>query len=168
MRFYLIKDTRGNMDKNICIKTVTDKDEKRVVARQILEALPEWFGIPESTENYISESAEQDMYVAFDDEKQVGFICLKETGKDTVELAVMGILKEYHRKGIGRQLFENAKKAAKDNGYSFIQVKTVQMGRYKEYDDTNKFYLSLGFKELEVFPTLWDEWNPCQVYVMGI
>ena len=80
----------------------------------------------------------------------------------------MGILKEYHCKGIGRQLFENAKKAAKDNGYSFIQVKTVQMGRYKEYDDTNRFYLSLGFKELEVFPTLWDEWNPCQVYVMAI
>lgn len=153
---------------NISIKTISEKEEKKNVARQILEALPEWFGIPESTENYISESAEQDMYVAYDDEKPVGFICLKETGKDTVKLAVMGILKEYHRKGIGRQLFENAKKAAKDNGYSFIQVKTVQMGRYKEYDDTNKFYLSLGFKELEVFPTLWDEWNPCQVYVMAI
>lgn len=153
---------------NISIKTISEKEEKRNVARQILEALPEWFGIPESTENYISESAEQDMYVAFDDEKQVGFICLKETGKDTVELAVMGILKEYHRRGIGRLLFECAKKAAKDNGYSFIQVKTVQMGRYKEYDDTNKFYLSLGFKELEVFQTLWDEWNPCQVYVMAI
>ena len=24
------------------------------------------------------------------------------------------------------------------------------------------------FKEFEVFPTLWDEWNPCQVYVMGL
>lgn len=29
-----------------------------------------------------------------------------------------------------------------------------------------KFYKSLGFKEFEVFPTLWDEWNPCQIYVM--
>ena len=42
------------------------------------------------------------------------------------------------------------------------------MGRYKEYDDTNRFYQSLGFKELEVFPTLWDERNPCQIYVMAI
>ena len=49
-----------------------------------------------------------------------------------------------------------------------MQVKTVQMGKYKEYDKTNCFYLSLGFKEFEVFPTLWDEWNPCQVYVMGL
>ena len=57
---------------------------------------------------------------------------------------------------------------SKINGYSFIQVKTVQMGKYEDYDNTNMFYLSLGFKEFEVFPTLWDEWNPCQVYVMSI
>jgi len=80
----------------------------------------------------------------------------------------MGILKEYHRHGIGRALFERAINAAKKAGYSFLQVKTVQMGRYEDYDNTNHFYLSLGFKEFEVFPTLWDEWNPCQVYVMAI
>lgn len=74
------------------------------------------------------------------------------------------MLKDYHRKGIGRKLFEQAKEKAKQAGYSFMQVKTVQMGRYEDYDATNHFYLSLGFKEFEVFPTLWDEWNPCQIY----
>lgn len=67
-----------------------------------------------------------------------------------------------------RNLFNTAYESAKINGYSFIQVKTVQMGKYEDYDNTNMFYLSLGFKEFEVFPTLWDEWNPCQVYVMSI
>ena len=85
-----------------------------------------------------------------------------------MELHVMGILKEYHRKGIGRQLFLKAKEDAIRKGYSFLQVKTVQMGRYEKYDDTNRFYLSLGFQEFEVFPTLWDEQNPCQVYVMSL
>lgn len=93
---------------------------------------------------------------------------LKETGKDTAELAVMGILKEYHRQGAGRMLFDVAKEAARKKGYSFLQVKTVQMGRYEEYDRTNAFYLALGFQEFEVFPTLWDECNPCQVYVMAL
>ncbi len=93
---------------------------------------------------------------------------LKETGKDTAELAVMGVLREYHRKGIGKSLFQAAKDAARAAGYSFLQVKTVQMGRYDDYDQTNRFYLSLGFKEFEVFPTLWDEQNPCQVYVMAL
>ncbi len=80
----------------------------------------------------------------------------------------MGVRKEHHRKGIGRALFNAAYESAKINGYSFIQVKTVQMGKYEEYDNTNMFYLSLGFKEFEIFPNLWDEWNPCQVYVMSI
>ena len=93
---------------------------------------------------------------------------MKETGKDTVELAVMGVMKEYHRQGIGRELFAAAKELAIKQGYSFMQVKTVQMGRYDRYDDTNRFYKSLGFKEFKVFPTLWDAHNPCQIYVMGL
>jgi len=80
----------------------------------------------------------------------------------------MGVLTEFHRRGIGRELFNSARKAASERGYSFIQVKTVQMGKYEEYDRTNRFYLSLGFKEFEVFSTLWDEWNPCQIYIMSL
>jgi len=29
-------------------------------------------------------------------------------------------------------------------------------------------YPRMGFTELECFPTLWDEHNPCQVYVMAL
>ena len=80
----------------------------------------------------------------------------------------MGVLKEYHRKGIGRQLFEKAKSISVSEGYSFMQVKTVQMGKYPDYDKTNLFYLGCGFKEFEVFPEYWDEDNPCQIYVMSL
>ena len=141
---------------------------KEKVVRKILEALPDWFGIEESREQYIKESAEQICIGAIDNEEYVGFLCLKETGKATLELAVMGILKDYHRQGIGRKMFMIAKDIAREKGYSFLQVKTVQMGRYADYDDTNRFYISLGFKEFEVFPTLWDEANPCQIYVMSV
>lgn len=152
----------------IRIISVVESTEKQRISRTVLEALPDWFGIPESREQYIKESAEQRFFAAYDSEKPIGFLCLKETGKETVELCVMGMLKDYHRKGIGRKLFEQAREKAKQAGYLFMQVKTVQMGRYAVYDATNHFYLSLGFKEFEVFPTLWDEWNPCQVYVMAL
>lgn len=150
------------------IQMLDDRQEKQRVARVILEALPEWFGIPEARENYIRESADEIMLVSSEGGEPEGFLCLKETGRDTLELAVMGVLKEYHRQGVGTALVQAAKRIARERGYSFLQVKTVQMGRYPEYDATNRFYLSLGFKELEVFPTLWDEWNPCQIYVMSV
>ena len=150
------------------ITNLTNNSEKQTITRFILEALPDWFGIPEAREEYIEGSKDNIFFCAYEDKQPVGFLYIKETGKDTAELAVMGVLKEYHRHGIGRALFEHAKIAAKEAGYSFLQVKTVQMGKYKDYDNTNMFYLSLGFKEFEVFPTLWDEWNPCQVYVMAL
>lgn len=150
------------------IEQIEHADTKQTIARQILETLPEWFGLEDARESYIRESAGQTFFAAFDGERAVGFLCLKETGRDTLELSVMGVLKAYHRRGIGKALFVSGKTFATESGYSFLQVKTVQMGRYEVYDRTNRFYRSLGFKELEVFPTLWDAWNPCQVYILSL
>lgn len=150
------------------IRKIEDNPTKQSITRLILEVLPDWFGIPEAREKYIAESADKIFFCCFDGDKPLGFLYLKETGRETVELYVMGVLKEFHRQGIGRALFDKAKEAAASLGYSFIQVKTVQSGKYEEYDRTNKFYLSLGFKEFEVFPALWDERNPCQIYVMSL
>lgn len=150
------------------IQRIDCDSTKGLITRTILQALPEWFGIPEATEEYIADSKGRPFFCAYNDGSPIGFLYLKETGRHTVELAVMGVRQEYHRKGCGRRLFEQAKQEAVRLGYSFMQVKTVQMGRYAIYDDTNRFYLALGFKELEVFPTLWNECNPCQVYIMAI
>ena len=150
---------------NITVREIGDPAEKQQIVRQILEALPEWFEIESSREAYIAESAEQPFFAAFAGDEAAGFLCLKETGAATVELAVMGVLKPYHRHGIGRMLFEHARKAAAAAGYSFMQVKTVKMGVYPDYDITNRFYLACGFQELEVLP-IWDEANPCQIYVL--
>ena len=150
------------------IREVTESAEKQRITRLILEALPDWFEVTEPREAYIRESASCLLFAAYDEDRPVGFLCLKETGKATAELSVMGVLKEYHRKGIGRELFLKAKADAAEEGYAFLQVKTVKMGVYEDYDNTNRFYLALGFQEFEVFPLLWDENNPCQVYVMAI
>lgn len=155
------KESGGSM-----IEQITDPNTKRAISRKVLEALHDWFAVDESREKYISESADQIFLAAKEDDEYVGFLCLKETGKETVELAVMGVMKEYHRKGLGRQLFEAAKSIAVKEGYSFMQVKTVQMGVYEDYDITNRFYLSCGFKEFEVIKELWGDDNPCQIYVM--
>ena len=109
---------------------IADPQEKQRIAREVLEALPEWFGIEESREKYIVESAGWIFLAAKMDGRYVGFLCLKETGRATIEIAVMGVLKEYHRKGVGRALFEPARTIARDAGYSFMQVKTVQVGMY--------------------------------------
>lgn len=150
------------------IKFINNEEQKDNIARTILLQLPEWFGLPDSTNEYIQNSKDMPFWACFDEDKPIGFIVLKETSDATAEIYVMGILKEYHRKGIGHLLWEAFLQYAKEHGYEYVQVKTVKKGHYKEYDITNSFYEKLGFEEFECFPTLWDEWNPCQVYVKYI
>ena len=156
------------MEYGTVVRRITEAETRRRIARAILEALPDWFGIRESREEYIKNSGTQTFFAAYRKERPVGFLCLKETGKATAELAVMGVLPEYHRQGIGKALFEAAEKEAVETGYQFLQVKTVAMGHYEVYDRTNRFYQSMGFQEFEVFLELWDKANPCQIYVMGL
>lgn len=147
---------------------ITDAQEKEKIASYILNALPDWFGLPDSTTSYITNSKVMPFWAYYREGKAVGFISLKETAAYTAEIYVMGVLKEYHHCGIGRALWDAFLSYAKEQGYEFVQVKTVQKGHYIEYDQTNSFYEALGFRELECFTSLWDAQNPCQIYIMKI
>ena len=150
------------------IKEIEDKKEKEKISREILADLPEWFGMPESTEEYIENSKSKPFFSCFLREDPVGFVVLNETSPDCAEIFVMGIKKKYHRQGLGEKLNDRFETLAKKLGYTYLQVKTVETGHYEEYDRTNSFYQAMGYKKLEVFPDLWDEWNPCQIYVKNL
>ena len=147
------------------IKEVIDKREKEKVSKEVLYDLPEWFGLPESTENYIIDSQDKPLLACYVNDEVAGYIVLNATSKDCADIFVMGVKKKFHRMGIGLKLNTAFEILAKKLGYTYSQVKTVKTGCYKEYDITNKFYIAMGYKELECFPTLWDEWNPCQIYI---
>ena len=92
------------------IKEISEAIEKQRIARLILEALTDWFEIPEAREDYIQESSNHPFYAAYNEDEPIGFIYLKETVKDTVELCVMGVLKKYHRKGVGKSFLRRQRK----------------------------------------------------------
>lgn len=150
------------------VRHLIDPEEKLRVSASVLADLPEWFGLPDSTAEYVRNSGRLPFWTAECAGEILGFIVLKETAPQTGEIYVMGIRPQYHRYGLGRKLFDALYHYAKDQGYRFLQVKTVQDGHYPEYDKTNGFYRSLGFTELECLPKLWDPWNPCQIYIMNI
>lgn len=146
------------------IKKVADGGDKARITRKILEGLPEWFGIPESTEEYISQSAGCDFWVAELDGEQAGFIAVRPSSEHTAEIYVMGVAKKFHRAGTGRALFEMAQRSAKEQGFEYMQVKTLGESYEDEgYAATRKFYQSVGFRKLECFKELWG--CPCLIMV---
>ena len=150
------------------IRFVAEPEQRSAIAREVLLDLPEWFGIPEYTENYIRACAEMPLWACEQAGEPVGFIAIKETSPYAVELNVMGVKKAYHREGIGKALFEAMRSFVKAQGYSFLHVKTVDEGHYQEYDDTRLFYESVRFRKLEVLPELWDPENPCLLMIQYI
>ena len=139
------------------------------ICEEILRALPNWFGIEESTLAYIKKSPELPMLIAYDGETATGFIQLLNHNKFTSEIYVMGVKKEYHRKGIGSALIKEAENFLKRKGFEYLQVKTVSDERVCDfYKETRKFYRAYGFRDVEVFPTLWDSFNPCLLLIKSI
>ena len=107
------------------LEEILNKEEKMRIARLILESLTEWFEVPETREQYIKESKDRIMVAAFEDDKPIGFLCLKETGKETVELAVMGVLKDHHRNGVGKSLLKKAIHSCRSKQLRWVFMMTM-------------------------------------------
>lgn len=133
--------------------------------REVLLDLEEWFGLPESLERYVQESQNRVVIGCFSNDTLLGFLTLKPTSKVTMEVYVMGIYKQYRRHHIGNTLMDMAFKIAREEGYHYMQVKTLDPAvRDKDYLETYAFYCAKGFEPVEVLP-LWDEWNPCMLMI---
>ena len=144
------------------IREVFIPDEKAVICNDILRALPNWFGIEPSILDYVNQVRKLPFYTAYENSKPLGFVALKIHNPYTAEVCVMGVLEGYHRRGIGKKLIALCEDYCVDNGMEFLTVKTLDQSREDEgYEKTRLFYRAVGFKPLEVFPLLWDEYNPC-------
>ena len=144
------------------IREILDPNEKSVVCDRILRALPDWFGIEEGVADYVQSVRTMLFFTAYIDDAPAGFIALKKHNPYTSEVYVMGILPQYHRQGIGRKLIAHCEAVCREEQQSFLTVKTLDSSREDvSYAKTRAFYEAIGFVPLEVFPTLWDESNPC-------
>ena len=146
------------------IEEVKDENQKKAVVAEVLKDLPEWFGIPESTQAYIEGATTLQVWAAYQESDLTGFVSLSYSSEDCAEIDCLGVKKGHQGRGIGSQLLANLESEA-GKQVDYLQVKTVAEGSNKDYDRTNVFYRSLGFKKLEIFPQLWGPQNPCQILI---
>lgn len=132
------------------------------VCEKVLADLPEWFGIEEANKAYVEKSDKLPTFVARVGSEPIGFMSLLQHSPESAELYVLGVMRAYHRSGIGRRLLEASEAYLKDQGTRFVQVKTLAaLADDPGYAKTRKFYEASGYVTLEVFPELWDPHNPC-------
>ena len=151
------------------ITFVPPATECGAVCEPILRALPEWFGIEKAVLRYIQDADTMPTMLVKDGDQVIGFLTIKMHFLQSADIHCMGILPDYHNKGVGRHLIAALEDYLRSEGVKILQVKTVSADRAcPAYAKTRQFYDAVGFIPLEVFPTLWDESNPCLVLVKPI
>jgi ribosomal protein S18 acetylase RimI-like enzyme len=138
-------------------------EDRGAICREVLEALPEWFGIPSAIETYAAAADDLPMLACFAPTGEIaGFVSVKIHTPAAAEVYVMGIKRAWHRQGIGRSLIEAAALRATAQGVRFLTVKTLSPSHPdRNYAATRLFYEAVGFLPIEEFPTLWGAGNPC-------
>jgi GNAT superfamily N-acetyltransferase len=145
-------------------------------AEEILRALPAWFGIESALLEYAAAAEELPTFVvrapgagtpgAEPGGEVAGFLTLRPTSARAVEVHVMGVRPEHHRRGIGRALVERAAAYARAEGFALLHVKTLAPSDPDPgYAGTRAFYEALGFVPLEELPQVWGPENPCLLLV---
>lgn len=140
------------------------KERRGEICNSILRSLPLWFGIEQAIVDYSKAVESLPTFVARVNGKLAGFISVEFHNTFTSEIHVMAVREEFHRKGVGQALVHAAEEHSQKQGAEMFMVKTLGPSRpNREYDQTRKFYLALGFRPLQEFKTIWDERNPCLI-----
>ncbi len=135
------------------------------VCAEILATLPTWFGIPEANTAYVDAAEAHSTFVAFEtagtSTRAVGLTTVTRFGEYSADVHLMAVRPELHRRGVGRRMLDAAEAWLREEGVEYLQVKTLSASATDEgYARTRAFYRSVGFRELEEFPELWDPSNP--------
>ena len=148
---------------------IQDKITKSNITNIILRQLPKWFGIEESIIEYVNNVENTIFLTAYELEKPMGFISLKLNNEYTAEIFVMGIIEEYHQKGIGKNLVSDSEKILRERNYKYLMVKTLGESHPDiYYKKTRAFYSKLGFYPLEEIAEIWGKENPCLLLIKNI
>jgi ribosomal protein S18 acetylase RimI-like enzyme len=99
---------------------------RSAICREVIESLPDWFGIPASNQAFVAAAEELPMLACFAPDGEVlGFVSMKARTPIATELYVLGVKRTWHRRGVGRRLIEAVAKLAALDGIRFLTVKTL-------------------------------------------
>jgi GNAT superfamily N-acetyltransferase len=136
----------------------------------VLRALPGFFGIEESIEEYVRDTDGLPAFIAEERTAAegawavVGLLAVATHSAEAAEIHVMGVFPDRRRQGIGRAMVAAAEGWLREQGVTYLTVKTLSSKHPDpDYAETRAFYAAMGFVPLMELPDLWDPGNPCLV-----
>ena len=127
------------------IEEVKDEDQKMAVVDEVLKDLPEWFGIPESTQAYIEGAKDLQVWAAYQESDLTGFVSLSYSSEECAEIDCLGVKKSFQGQGIGRELITTIEREA-GKQVDYLQEKQWQKVQIKIMTEQMSFIEVLVLK----------------------
>ena len=126
--------------------------------RDILDTIPDWFGIPEANADYVRDGGRLPSYLAIDGDQVVGVALLNEHFPPSRELHLIAVRGDRHREGIGRLLLSAIEDDLRTAGVQVLEVHTLGPSHEDAgYARTREFYLAQGFVPINELQRIdWD------------
>lgn len=123
---------------------------------RVLRTLPLWFGIESSLLEYVADTERFPTFVARAADEVVGFVTVRKHFAEAWEVHCIAVAAQARNQGVGQALHAYVERWLQAKGVRLLQVKTLADSHPSaEYAETRRFYASVGYVPLEVFPTLW-------------
>jgi ribosomal protein S18 acetylase RimI-like enzyme len=136
---------------------------------EILETLPDWFGLQEANAGYRAVAERSRCVVASVGGADVGLLTVVVHSEHAAEVYLMAVRPELHRRGIGTAMLRRLERDLAAEGVELLQVKTLSDSHPDPgYARTRAFYSGYGFRRLEELPDLWDPANPALIFVKPV
>lgn len=134
------------------------------VCREILDTVPDWFGIPEANDAYVAFADAHDTWVAYSARREaIGLISGQQHFPETAEIEMMAVRPEWHRRGVGRALVAVLEAHHRRLGTQLLEVKTLGPSHDDDgYASTRSFYTGIGFIPVEEI-WIWGPDNPALI-----
>lgn len=84
------------------MQVIEVSDGKSALCAEILSVLPDWFGIPDANARYALDVAIMPVFAVSSGGRPIGFLALHQHKPHAVEIHVLGVRSDGHRKGVGR------------------------------------------------------------------
>jgi ribosomal protein S18 acetylase RimI-like enzyme len=147
------------------VRIVDPREGLAPECRSLLEALPDWFGIPEANEEYVGFVANHPTWSGIDENGQVVGLLAPLDHAGSVEIYLIAVRPEWHDRGVGRALVAAFEADAVARGFRLAHVKTLGPSHPDlNYARTRGFYEALGYLPMEELHDLWPD-NPALIMV---
>ena len=149
------------------VTLLNDAEEKSKITDDILKKLPAWFGDEKAIQEFVTGVRDLPFFAAMQQSGDcAGFVSIKIHHEHSGDIYVCGVLPEFCNQGIGKKLFAAVEEYLLRAGCKYLFVKTLdETANYEPYEQTRRFYKSIGFDPLVTLREMWDKNNPCLIMI---